>query len=161
MKKTNIFIDFDNTIATHNYPYVGELIPMAKEVINTLADNGHTLMLWTVRGDESWDSEGKINALRNAIEFLDENEIDIHYFNQSPIHPSSSPKQLVDYFIDDINLGTPLRFYKGRYLVVDWLALCRNLFMVKAITQEQWNNLRDIAKEKYFDEFEMEFRFEK
>ena len=96
-------IDFDNTIATHNYPYVGELIPMAKEVINTLADNGHTIMLWTVRGNEYWDSEGKINALQNAREFLDDNEIEVHYFNESPIHPSSSPKQLVDFFIDDIS----------------------------------------------------------
>lgn len=151
-------IDFDNTIATHNYPFVGELIPMAKEVINTLKDNGHYIFLWTVRGNESWDSDGKINALQNAREFLDENEIEIDGFNSSPIHPSSSPKQHCDYFIDDINLGTPLRIYKGRYLVVDWLAICRNLYMVKAITQEQWNNLRDIAKEKYFTEFVMEFR---
>ena len=144
-------IDFDNTIATHNYPFVGELIPMAKEVINTLVDNGHTVMLWTVRGNEAWDPEGKINAMVNAIEFLEQNEIDVQYFNESPIHPSSSPKQLVDYFIDDINLGTPLRIYKGRHLVVDWLAMCRHLFMVKAITQEQWNNLRDIAYERYPD----------
>lgn len=146
-------IDFDNTIATHNYPYVGELIPMAKEVINTLVDNGHTVMLWTVRGDESWDSEGKINALQNAREFLDENEIEVHYFNESPIHPSSSPKQLVDFFIDDINLGTPLRIYKGKHLVVDWLEMCRHLYMRKAITQEQWNNLEDLAKEKYPEEW--------
>ena len=144
-------IDFDNTIATHNYPFVGELIPMAKEVINTLAENGHTIMLWTVRGDESWDSAGEINALQNAIEFLDTNGIEIHYFNMSPIQPSSSNKQLVDYFIDDINLGTPLRIYKGKHLVVDWLALCRNLFIIKAITQQQWNNLEELAKEKYPD----------
>ena len=96
-------IDFDNTISTHNYPFVGELVPMAKEVINTLKDNGHYIFLWTVRGDESWDSEGKINALQNAREFLDENEIEIDGFNSSPIHPSSSPKQHCDYFIDDIN----------------------------------------------------------
>ena len=70
-------IDFDNTISTYNYPFVGELVPMAKEVINTLKGNGHYIFLWTVRGDESWDTEGKINALQNAREFLDENEIKI------------------------------------------------------------------------------------
>ena len=69
---------------------------------NTIKDNGHYIFLWTVRGDESWDSEGKINALQNAREFLDENEIEIDGFNSSPIHPSSSPKQHCDYFIDDI-----------------------------------------------------------
>ena len=146
-------IDFDNTISTNNYPYVGELIPMAKEVINTLVENGHTIMRWTVRGKERVASNGYNDALKNAIEFLEKNEIKVHHFNKSPIQPSSlpesSPKQLVDYFIDDISLGTPLRIYEGNFLVVDWLMMSRYLARISAITLEQFDKLKAIAFEKY------------
>lgn len=141
-------IDFDNTISTHNYPFVGELVPMAKEVINTLKDNGHYIFLWTVRGDESWDSEGKINALQNAREFLDENEIEIDGFNSSPIHPSSSPKQHCDYFIDDINLGTPYIMYHG-HRVVDWVMIAIHLKYVGAINTQQLDKLIETAETNY------------
>lgn len=141
-------IDFDNTIATHNYPFVGELIPMAKEVINTLKDNGHYIFLWTVRGDESWDSDGKINALQNAREFLDENEIEIDGFNSSPIHPSSSPKQHCDYFIDDINLSTPYIMYHG-HRVVDWAMIAVYLKYAGAINTQQFDKLIETAETNY------------
>ena len=133
----------------------GDIIPMAKEVINTLVENGHTIMLWTVRGDEivSYEGENNINALNNAINFLEINGIKVHYFNKSPIHPStsqkSSPKQLVDYFIDDIGLGTPLIIYNGKYLVVDWMVMCKYLVRVGAISNEQFIKLKNIAFEKY------------
>ena len=141
-------IDFDNTISTHNYPFVGELVPMAKEVINTLNDNGHYIFLWTVRGDESWDSEGKINALQNAREFLDENEIEIDGFNSSPIHPSSSPKQHCDYFIDDINLSTPYIMYHG-HRVVDWVMIAIYLKNAGAINTQQLDKLIETAETDY------------
>ena len=146
-------IDFDNTISTNNYPFAGELIPLAKEVINTLAENGHTIMLWTVRGNETVEKNGYVNALNKAKEFIEENEIKVHYFNKSPIHPSSlpdsSPKQYVDYYIDDIGLGTPLMVYKSKF-VVDWMAICLYLLNIKAITEEQYVKLRIIKMTKYF-----------
>ena len=148
-------IDFDNTISTNNYPYAGELIPMAKEVINTLVENGHTIMLWTVRGNEKVAKNGYVNALDSAKEFLEKNEIKIQYFNNSPIQPSalpeSSPKQLVDYFIDDISLGAPLIIYKSKFLVVDWMVVSIYLARISAITQEQLKKLQSIAFEKHPD----------
>lgn len=145
-------IDFDNTISTNNYPFAGELIPMAKEVINTLVENGHIIMLWTVRGNETVEENGYVNALNKAKEFIEENEIKVHYFNKSPMQPSSlpdsSPKQYVDYYIDDISLGTPLMNYKNN-LVVNWFIICKYLARVGAISQEQLNNLQTIAQYKY------------
>ena len=139
-------IDFDDTIATNAYPNTGILVPMAKEVINTLKDNGHYIFLWTVRGWESLDSEG--SPLKNAQVFCDENEIEIDNFNDTPWKVSTSPKVLADYFIDDISLGTPLLKFHNR-MVVDWYEMCFLLERVGAITKNQCDKLIKTAEEKY------------
>jgi hypothetical protein len=141
-----IGIDFDDTIATNAYPNTGELIPMAKEVINTLKDNGHYIFLWTVRGWESLDGDG--SPLKNAQVFCDDNEIEIDNFNDSPWKVSTSPKVLADYFIDDIALGTPLMKYHDR-MVVDWYEMSFLLEKVGAITKKQCDELINIAREMY------------
>ena len=147
-----IAIDFDNTISTHNYPYTGYLIPMAKEVIDVIKDNGHHTFLWTVRSDESFDSEGRVNSLNEAKKFIIDHEIEIDTFNVSPIHPSSSPKQLAHIVIDDINLGTPMMFYKG-HRVVNWYELTYHLENRGVISFEEGRDLRVYAETYYPNEF--------
>lgn len=127
-----IAVDFDDTIATNRYPFVGEIIPYAKEIINFLHEEGHLIMLWTVRGTEKInelgyiDSKGKNSSLDNAKKFCMDNGIHIDYYNFNPSHPSNSPKQLADIVIDDINLGCPTKLFKNR-LCVDWLEVGRLL----------------------------------
>lgn len=140
-------IDFDNTIATHAYPFVGELIPLADKVIQLLNDNGHTCFMWTVRGEDKRnefgvrDENGKFSALGNAKEFCKKHGIEFDYFNVSPIHPSSSPKQLADYVIDDINIGCPLTSYKG-HIVVNWYEVAKILVKLGAITEKDFETLK-------------------
>ena len=144
-------IDFDNTISTHHYPFTGRLIPFAKEIINLLQDNGHTCFLWTVRGYDKInkygykDPNGVFDSLTFALEFCESHGIHFKYANQSPIHPSSSPKQLADYVIDDINIGCPLMMFLG-YRVVDWLKVGEELVKIGAITQEQLDDLKKIKR---------------
>lgn len=142
-------IDFDNTISTHAYPYTGKLVPYAKEVINMLHENGHHCFLWTVRGDNVVFEE---NALNNARSFCVDNGIAIDGYNESPIHPSSSPKQLADYFIDDINIGCPLINYCG-HKVVDWIKIAEELVKLGALTPSQ---LQSIGIVSWNDNIRME-----
>ena len=45
-----IAVDFDGTIVEHNYPKIGREIPFAVETLKMLAQDGHRLILWSVRG---------------------------------------------------------------------------------------------------------------
>ena len=45
-----INIDFDGTCVTHDFPNVGKSIG-AEKVLKRLTDNGHQLILFTMRGD--------------------------------------------------------------------------------------------------------------
>ncbi len=60
--KLIIAIDFDGTIVEEReYPNFGPLMPYAKQVINALKEEGHTLILWTVR---------YADGLKPALEFI-------------------------------------------------------------------------------------------
>ena len=52
--KTNVImtinIDFDGTCVTHEFPNVGKSIG-AEKVLKRLVDNGHQLILFTMRSD--------------------------------------------------------------------------------------------------------------
>ena len=141
-----IGIDFDNTISTHNYPFTGDLIPYAKEVISLLHKNGHTIVLWTVRGNDKInelgmrDPKGTMSALENAKEFCERNGVIIDYYNISPIHPSSSPKQWTHYLIDDTALGCPMTFYHG-HRVVDWRKIAELMVENNLLTKNDVDTL--------------------
>ena len=101
IKKTTIAIDFDGTIVTHEYPYIGRDLPYAKEVIKTLIDNGHKLFLYTMRdGDQ----------LEDAIKYCEFNNLNFIGYNKSPQQFSTSPKQYASVYIDDAALGCPVIF---------------------------------------------------
>lgn len=96
-----ISIDYDDTIVYAAYPEVGLVKPYAKEVINKLYDEGHTIIINTCRSGEHQDM---------AEEYLHECGIKFHHINEN--HPdniaqydSDSRKIFADVYIDDKQLG--------------------------------------------------------
>ena len=49
-----IILDFDGTVVTHEYPRIGKDIG-AVEVLTKLVDNGHNLILFTMRSGKTLD----------------------------------------------------------------------------------------------------------
>ena len=132
-KKYVIAVDFDGTIVTNEYPDVGRVVPLAKEVINMLGENGHRCFLYTMR-------DGK--SLEDAIECCRINGINMVGYNKSPRQFSSSPKQYGSYYIDDSSIGCPLShnpYIKKPY--VDWMAVAEHLTDLELLTTEQLTEL--------------------
>jgi hypothetical protein len=48
-RESLVLLDFDGTCTTHAYPNIGGDIG-ALPVLRKIVDNGHKLMLWTMRG---------------------------------------------------------------------------------------------------------------
>ena len=130
-----IAIDFDGTIVTHDYPRIGKPIPLAKEVINMLVDNGHLCFLWTMRANET---------LEDAKKYCEDNGIKLHDYNHSPDQFSDSPKQYATIYIDDAALGCPLSFDNGmsRRTYVDWYRVANILHARGLLSQEQLESLK-------------------
>ena len=97
-----IAVDFDGTIVSHEYPKIGKEIPFATQTLKMLINDGHKLILWTVR-------EGKL--LDEAIQWCHEHGIDFYAVNKD--YPEEekennnhfSRKVKVDMWIDDRNVG--------------------------------------------------------
>ena len=97
-----IAVDFDGTIVSHEYPKIGKEIPFATQTLKMLINDGHKLILWTVR-------EGKL--LDEAIQWCHEHGIDFYAVNkdypeeekENNNHFSRTLK--VDMWIDDRNVG--------------------------------------------------------
>jgi hypothetical protein len=97
-----IAVDFDGTIVSHEYPKIGKEIPFATQTLKMLINDGHKLILWTVR-------EGKL--LDEAIQWCHEHGIDFYTVNKD--YPEEekennnhfSRKLKVDMWIDDRNVG--------------------------------------------------------
>ena len=97
-----IAIDFDGTIVEHKYPSIGTELPFAVDTLIKLKEEGHRLILWTVR-------EGKL--LDEAVEFCRERGLEFYAINRD--YPEEekgrnnhySRKLKVDLWIDDRNLG--------------------------------------------------------
>lgn len=112
-RETVIAVDFDGTVVTHEYPYVGEdagAVPVLQELVG----KGFRLILLTMRS-------GKL--LDDAVAWFRDRKIPLYAVNENPQQRSwtSSPKVYADLYIDDSNLGCPLRFVDGcRRPVVDW-----------------------------------------
>lgn len=97
-----IAIDFDGTIVEHRYPSIGRELPFAFETLNKLKEEGHRLILWTVR-------EGRL--LDEAVNFCRERGLEFYAVNRD--YPEEekernnhfSRKLKADLWIDDRNLG--------------------------------------------------------
>ena len=108
-----IALDFDGTVVTHEYPYVGEDIG-AVPVLKELTAAGHQLILFTMRS-------GKL--LDEALAWFERNGIELFAVNENPEQKSwtSSVKVHANIYIDDCALGCPIRFEDGvRRPFVDW-----------------------------------------
>ena len=108
-----IALDFDGTVVTHEYPYIGEdigAVPVLKELVAA----GHQLILFTMRS-------GKL--LDDALAWFERNGIELYAVNENPEQVSwtSSAKVYANMYIDDCALGCPIRFEDGvRRPFVDW-----------------------------------------
>lgn len=95
-----IAIDFDGTCVTHEFPRLGKdigAVPVLKELI----DNGHKLILFTMRSDQ---------YLKDAVNWFKKNEIHLYGIQTNPTQSqwTKSPKAYAELYIDDAALGCPL-----------------------------------------------------
>ena len=97
-----IAVDFDGTIVKHRYPSIGQEFPFAIETLKKLTEEGHRLILWTVR-------EGQL--LEDAVTFCRERGLEFYAINRD--YPEEEKEQnnhfsrklKADLWIDDRNLG--------------------------------------------------------
>lgn len=97
-----IAVDFDGTIVTHEYPKIGKEIPFAVQTLKMLANEGHQLILWSVR-------EGQL--LEEALDWCRKRGLEFYAANKDfPEEDRSknnhfSRKLKADLWIDDRNVG--------------------------------------------------------
>lgn len=97
-----IAVDFDGTIVEHKYPEIGEEVPFATDTLKMLQNDGHRLILWSVR-------RGKL--LDDAVEWCRQRGVEFYAVNKD--FPEENEDENVDYsrklrvemFIDDRNVG--------------------------------------------------------
>lgn len=126
-----IAIDFDGTCVTHDYPNIGKDIGAAP-VLRKLVENGHHLILWTMRcdfgklpviGTENEIEDG--NFLQQAVNWFTNNQIPLYGIQRNPTQDTwtKSPKAYAQLYIDDAALGIFLTYdnLKSDRPFVDWI----------------------------------------
>lgn len=113
MKSYPIAIDFDGTLAIHEYPKIGEELEGAIDTCKQLQRLGHKLILYTMRSGVE---------LQQALDWCKERGLEFWGINENPNQKSwtQSPKVYAHLYIDDAALGTPLKYYKEHRPSVDW-----------------------------------------
>ena len=119
MSRLILCVDFDGTICTHeSIDEIGAPVPHALDVLRECRNKGDKLILWTMRSGRS---------LRNAAEYLEQNEIGLWGVNQNPTQYqwTQSPKAYGHLYIDDMAAGCPLLYDHDLSDVpfVDWLLI--------------------------------------
>lgn len=129
MKKLDIVLDFDGTVVTHDFPYVGKdigSVPVLKKIIAA----GHNLILFTMRSniDNPISNDPNIvplsgNYLDEALNWFKENDIKLYGIQVNPTQKSwtTSPKAYGQLIIDDAALGVPLKYDAN---ISDWPFVC-------------------------------------
>ena len=144
-----INIDFDGTCVTHEFPNMGKNIG-AEKVLKRLVDNGHQLILFTMRSDKETktitDPIKKNRTERNkfltyAINWFDKNEIPLYGIQSNPTQSSwtDSPKSYATLMIDDSALGCPLKLD---------LSICKRPFVDWKIVETYLSNMGYFKNEK-------------
>lgn len=108
-----INIDFDGTCVKHAFPKVGEDIG-AVPVLKKLVAAGHKLILFTMRSNDTFETEDGIKTntyLSDAIDWFKQNDIELYGVQKNPTQHmwTSSPKSYAEMMIDDSALGCPLK----------------------------------------------------
>lgn len=121
MRNIYIAIDFDGTIAEHEFPDIGPEVPGAFEWMKRFQELGAKLFLWTMRSD---NQRRHPNVLSDAVAFCKERGIEFIGINENPEEDwSGSNKQYAHIYIDDAAWGTPLVARGGSKPYVDWKAI--------------------------------------
>lgn len=109
-----IGVDFDGTVVTKNYPYIGKSIGAEQYLIQFIED-GAKIVLWTVRDGVELD---------DAVKWYSDRNINLYGINKNLAQEelSNSPKAHCHIYIDDQAIGVPLKIdYKlSDYPFVDW-----------------------------------------
>jgi len=121
-----ICIDFDGTCVTHEYPEIGKSIG-AEPVLKALVENGHQLILFTMRSDRKVQDGAMVyeeTFLSDAVNWFERNNIPIYGIQQNPTQMewTNSPKAYGQLYIDDAALGCPLIYPEDiqQRPFVDW-----------------------------------------
>ena len=112
----DIAVDFDGTVVFHRYPAVGEDIPGAAETLRKLQDQGHNLILFTMRSKQE---------LVDAVKWFYDHGLRLYSVNTNPTQLgwTDSPKVHAQLYIDDhgVNCPTGIETESGvARLFVDW-----------------------------------------
>lgn len=121
-----IAVDFDGTIVKHRYPAIGEERPFAVQTLKMLQQDGHRLILWTVREREE---------LQAAVEWCRARGLEFYAINSDFAEENGqgehfSRKLKADLFIDDRSFGG----------IPDWGVIYHRIKAGKALDAE-WDRL--------------------
>lgn len=116
-----INIDFDGTCVTHDFPQIGKSIG-AERVLRRLVDNGHQLILFTMRSDRKEATPVIDPTIQNvtgdfltdAVNWFSQNGIKLYGIQTNPtqLNWTTSPKSYAELMIDDSALGCPMIYKK-------------------------------------------------
>lgn len=119
IKPITINIDFDGTCVTHDFPRVGKEIG-AVPVLKRLVENGHQLILFTMRSDRKDKKETNDPTIQDvtgefltdAVNWFKKNNIPLYGIQTNPTQHNwtTSPKSYAELMVDDSALGCPLRY---------------------------------------------------
>lgn len=139
-----IAVDFDGTCVTDEFPKVGKEIGAAP-VLKALTENGHLIVLNTMRGHYP-KVEGK-DVLADAIKWFEDHHIPLFGVNENPEQArwTSSPKVYAHLYIDDCALGIPLKYHGNDRPYVDWLEVLHLLRKERLIGYKQYNHLFELV----------------
>lgn len=132
-----IAIDFDGTCVTHEFPDIGKDIG-AVPVLKELVQNGHQLILWTMRSDieEPKSNDPNIHPepgeyLKDAVDWFKWNQIPLWGIQTNPDQKewTHSPKAYAQLYIDDAALGAPNKLDLSISLrpFIDWVKVRKML----------------------------------
>ena len=121
-----IAVDFDGTIADYDKYGNLKVISGALEVLNLISNNGHNLILYTMRNG---------SYLNEAIEFCKKNDIHFAAANDNPFVDQSnfSRKVFADFYIDDRAIGCPVYYNAEGSRCADWDKIKKDLKELKVI----------------------------
>ena len=125
-----IAIDFDGTIVDHQYPDIGHPVPLALETMKELQEQGHKIILWTMRSG---------TELAEARKYLEDSGVKLFGVNENPDQSvwTSSKKAYAQIYIDDAALGCPLINIKGfARACVNWDEVKQHLKMMGALPND-------------------------
>lgn len=121
-----IAVDFDGTIVKHRYPAIGEERPFAVQTLKMLQQDGHRLILWTVRERE--ELEAAVHWCRSrGLEFY---AVNSDFPEETTENANYSRKLKADLFIDDRSFGG----------IPDWGVIYHRIREGKALDGE-WDRL--------------------